>query len=940
MKKLLSTLFLSFALITVAFSQKGFLRGKVIDSETGEPLIGATISKQGGTTGTVADFEGNYSLSLEPGTHTVVFQFVSYQTKTIEGVTIEAGKVNNLDISLGTDVAQLAEVVVTAEVIKDSEAAVMTLQRKSANVLDGVSAQTFRKTGDSNLSSAISRVTGVSVQGGKYVYVRGLGDRYTRTTLNGLSIPGLDPERNDVQIDIFPTNVLENVIVYKTFTPDLTGDFTGGVVNVETKSFPEEKTTSVSLGVGYNPTMHLNQNYVTYDGGNTDLLGFDDGTRELPIDPFTRIPSEASNNPELENITRKFNPTMDAKRQRNFMNTSFGFNHGNQIDKDRYKIGYGVVFNYQNQYEYYENTRLSSLYFKDDDKSNEKLELQEIKEGDLGRQNVLWSALVTGAIKTANHQLSLNLLRTQNGISEAADRRGRDVEETGQTVYEDLLLYSQRSVTNGMLSGKHNFGKLMLEWSNSYTVSRVYDPDFRYTSIAEVPSTNSDGEVTYSIAGGQGGSVRRFYRDLSENNENFKFDLSYDVAEKNKLKAGGLALLKWREFNVYNYLIQSTNPRIENDPSVLLAPENIWTPETESGTYMTGNYEASNNFEARSQLFAGYVMNDVTLFENLRAIYGVRLEKVNMFYTGQDRTGMNVLDDEKTLDKLNVLPAMNLVYSINENTNIRGSYGRTLARPSFKEKSNAQILDPITGIFFSGNIDLEQTSINNYDLRLEKFFGRGEMISVSGFYKQFDGHIELTRFEDPVNEYKPRNIGGSYVYGVELEFRKNLPFIQGLSTGANISYANSAVDMTEVIVSDATGTTEYESRLAQARDGEDVDKTRVMAGQAPYLVNAFINYADMDGINNINLSYNVQGKSLSVVGIGQVPDVYSEPFNNLKLNVSRKFGAARNSKLTLRISNLLGDKKESYFVNYGDEKELFSRFDPGRTFTLTYAYTF
>ncbi|MBL3657775.1 TonB-dependent receptor [Fulvivirga sediminis] len=940
MKKLLTTFILSCTILTAAFAQKGFLRGKVTDAETGEPLIGATISKQGSTTGSVADFEGNYSLSLEPGNHTITVQFVSYQTKTIADVVIESGKVNKLDISLGSDVEELAEVVVTAQVIKDSEAAVLTLQRKSANVLDGVSAQTFRKTGDTNLSSAIGRVTGVAVQGGKYVYVRGLGDRYTRTTLNGLSIPGLDPERNDVQIDIFPTNVLENVIVYKTFSPDLTGDFTGGIVNVETKSFPEEKITSISLGMGYNPDMHFNKDFVTYEGGKTDFLGFDDGTRELPIDPQSTIPSEVMNDPKLESITRSFNPEMATKRQRSFMNTSFSFNHGNQIDKGKYQIGYGVVLNYQNNYEYYEDTRLSSLYFKDRDPGIQRLDLQEYKNGDLGRQNVLWSGLVTAAIKNANHQLSLNFLRTQNGITESADRIGQDVEETGQKVYEDILTYSQRSVTNGMLAGKHRFDKLLFEWSNSYTVSRVYDPDFRYTSIAEVPSPSGDGEVTYSIAGGQGGSVRRFYRDLNEDNENFKLDLTYDLAEKNKIKAGGMALYKWREFNVYNYLVQSTSSRIENDPSVLLEPDNIWTPETQQGSYLTGNYEAPNNYESRSQLFAGYLMNDITLFEDLRAIYGVRLEKANMFYTGQDRIGVNILDDAQTLDELNILPALNLVYSLNENTNLRGSYGRTLARPSFKEKSNAQILDPITGLYFSGNIDLEQTMIDNYDLRIENFFGNGEMVSLSGFYKKFDGHIELTRFEDPVNEYKPRNIGGSYVYGLELEFRKNLTFLQGLSTGANLSYTKSAVDMTEVVVSDAQGTTEYESRLAQAREGESVDKTRVMAGQAPYLINAFINYSDYKGLTSINLSYNVQGKSLAVVGVGQVPDVYSRSFNSLKLNVSRKLGNKKNSTVTLRVSNLLGDKQEQYFENYDNQEELFSRFAPGRTFTLKYAYTF
>ena len=246
MKKLLiASLIFAFA-ATTTYAQKGFLRGKITDAQNGEALIGATISIPGTTVGAVADFDGNYSLPLEAGSYSVKVQFVSYQVKTIEGIEIKAGETTSLNIPLASDVASLSEVVVTAQLIRDSEAGLMSLQKKSATVLDGMSTEFFKKVGESNLTGAIKRVTGVSVQGGKYVYVRGLGDRYTRTTLNGMSIPGLDPERNDVQIDLFPTSVLENVVVYKSFSPDLAGDFSGGTVNIETKSFPDTKRTTVS----------------------------------------------------------------------------------------------------------------------------------------------------------------------------------------------------------------------------------------------------------------------------------------------------------------------------------------------------------------------------------------------------------------------------------------------------------------------------------------------------------------------------------------------------------------------------------------------------------------------------------------------------------------------------------------------------------------------
>ena len=486
-------LLLLISLSTITFAQKGFLRGKVIDAETGEGLFGATISKQGTTTGTSADFDGNYSLSLEAGIYTIEFRFFSYETKTVSEIEIIAEKVTSLNIELGESTEQLEEVVITAKLLRDTDVALMSVQKKSANTVDGISSQAFKKLGDSNLSSAMKRVTGVSVQGGRYVYVRGLGDRYTKTTLNGMSIPGLDPERNDVQIDIFPTSILENVVVYKTYSPDLAGDFTGGMVNVETKSFPEEKTTSVSLGVGYNPKMHFKNDFVTYDGGSLDFLGFDDGTRELPFDRQTEIPFTQQDDPELEKLTRSLNPQMGVAKSSNLMNTSFSFNHGNQIQKEKSTIGYGVILNYQNKSEFYENNQVG-FFTKAEEVDQTSLNNDKFTNGPLGRNNVLWSALATGSIKFDNHEFSTSILRTQNGIKTTSDRTINDNEETGQTILEDILTYTQRSITNNILSGKHNFNKLKLEWANSYTVAQINDPDFRITRIG-VDASDENNEL-------------------------------------------------------------------------------------------------------------------------------------------------------------------------------------------------------------------------------------------------------------------------------------------------------------------------------------------------------------------------------------------------------------------------------------------------------------
>lgn len=940
MKKSL-ILALLISLSTITFAQKGFLRGKVIDAETGEGLFGATISKKGTTTGTSADFDGNFSLPLEAGSHTIEFRFFSYETKTVSEIEITDGEVTSLDIQLGESTEQLEEVVITATQLRDNDVALMSVQKKSANTVDGISSQAFKKLGDSNLSSAMKRVTGVSVQGGRYVYVRGLGDRYTKTTLNGMSIPGLDPERNDVQIDIFPTSILENVVVYKTYTPDLSGDFTGGMVNVETKSFPEEKTTSVSVGVGYNPKMHLNSDFVTYGGGNLDFLGFDDGTRKIPFDRFTEVPLPQQNDPVLEDLTRGFDPQMGVTRSTNLMNSSFSFNHGNQIQKEKATIGYGLILNYQNKSEYYENNQVGQFTVAEE---ADVLELNNDKfvSGPLGRNNVLWSALATGSIKFDNHEFGASLLRTQNGIKTASDRTIGDFEETGQTILQDVLSYTQRSITNNIISGKHNFDKLKLEWANSYTIASIYDPDFRITEIGvDVIDENT---TDYSIKGGAGGQASRFFRDLQETNENFKFDLTYSLEGKNKVKFGGALLAKSRDFTTDNFLIRENfaSKSIQDDPNWLFEEDNIWTLESDEGTYVLGDFQAANNYEARSNVYSVYAMGDMRfLNEKLRAIYGARVEKSDMFYTGENNFGTVIYDDEKTFDETDVLPALNLVYSLSENTNLRASYGKTLARPSFKEKSIAQIADPVSGVFFNGNIDLQKTVVDNFDVRYENYFGNGEMFSASAFYKKFDGHIEITRFDVATDQVAPRNIAGSFVYGFEFEFRKNLDFItNGLSLGSNVSFSHTEVDITKVYVNEAKDRTEYDVRQNIAREGETVKDHRPMAGQAPYLINAFVNYADLDGKFNLNLSYNVQGESLSIVGAANIPDTYNRPFNALNFNASRTFGMDQRSKITFGIDNILQAKREQFFKSFGASDQVFTLFDPGTTFSIKYGLTF
>lgn len=936
MNKVLLTIALFVSAWNTSVAQQGFLRGKVIDGSNGEGLFGATITKQGTTQGTVADFDGNFSLGLEPGTHNIIIQFVSYQSKTVEGVVIKSDEVTNLDLTLSEDVQQLEAVVVTAEQIRDNEVALMSIQKKSANTIDGISSAAFKKVGDSNLSSAMNRVTGVTVQGGKYVYVRGLGDRYTKTSMNGMIVPGLDPDRNDVQIDIFPTAILENVMVYKTFSPNLNGDFAGGLVDIQTKAFPEEKTTSVSLGFGYNPDMHFKSNNVSYSGSGSDFLGWDNGQRKMPVEAGTEIPTQP--NDFVAEITRNFNSDLGVSRSRNFMNTGLSVLHRNQVQGEKITWGYNAIFNYKNSNTFYDGF-VRKRYEKDRTTSEVTLVRDFTGIGDLSTNNVLWSGLATLAAKTDNHTIGTNILHTQNGVSTALTREMNFTSLNNPTnIHNDILAYTQRSMTNNITYGKHNFDKLRIEWSNSLLFSKISDPDYRDTRINE-----DDGDYGFK----NGGAVNRFWRALDEVSESFKVDFTYNMNDKNKLKSGGLMTFRNREFNVYQYAYEPLEvfDVQSNDPNLLLTEENLYSSTNEDGLYIQDNSNDYNNYDGKQTIFAGYLMNEMQVTSKLKSIYGVRVENVQMYYSGvrlNEDNSSEVLINEKTLNKTNLLPSIGLVYALRDDMNLRGSFNKTVARPSFKEKSSAFIEDPITRTRFSGNLDIKQAEILNYDLRWEYFFTASEMFSISFFYKDFTDHIALVFFPNSPGQLKPRNVGEASVYGTEFEVRKNLgmihPVLENLSVGGNLSFVVSRVNRKTVVVSEE-GQSEYDSEVDYKGTSEGVSQYRDMSGQSPYVVNGYLNYESNPLGLTANLSYNVQGETITFIGTSNVPDVYTKPFHSLNLKVSKTFGEEANSQISFGAKNLLSQKQQQVY-KFGNKEELFSLYKPGRLFELKYTYTF
>lgn len=947
--------------ISDAINEKnGLIRGSILDQENGEPIFGVSIFVIDTYTGTSTDFDGKFDIELPAGLYDLRITYVSYKTVIIESVEVVSDEVTVLnDIMLVKSVEEMDEVVVTASAINTSEVAMMSRKMKSANLMDGITAQQFDRVGDSDAADALKRVTGVSIEGGKYVFVRGLGDRYTKTMLNSIDIPSLDPDKNSLQIDIFPTNLIDNMVINKSALADMPADFTGGIVNIETKSFPEEHFFDVSASIGYNPDMHFNSEFLNYSGSGTDFLGFDNGKRDLPPGAENAtIPSPISgDSPEqVSNFLQGFNSTLGPYSTTNPMDYSIGLSLGNQfrVASDK-RLGYILSATYRNSYSHYNNYQFGE-YQTQPDPTVFDLVYATRQNGVVSERNVLAGGLAGIAYKTSRSKYNLTGMHLQNGESSATnffiDNSESAPGQSGYTADSYNLVYGERSVTNFMLRGTHYFTRSNweIDWRVSPTYSRMEDPDIRKTAY----TLSVSGQAPRFVAGA-GGNPSRIWREMEEINYAARLDLTKDYQLLNNpstLKFGASYVYKERDYEILTFDMQNFGswPEFTGDPSEILRSENIYP----NGTiyYQSGNPDPNpNKYNSTVDNFSAYLSNEFNPLMDLRVYLGLRAENYIQRHTGRDAlfaqgdVNGNNLDNDKVLDALDFFPIANLTYNLSDNQNVRLSYSKTIARPSFKELSFAQILDPISDRIFNGGLfaigewdgNLTETRINNVDFRWERFSTEGQLLSVSFFYKSFNDPIELVRVQAQVtsSEFQPRNVGNGEVFGAEFEFRKTLGFISSslkdFFFNGNLTIVESQIDMTNQ---------EFLARKSREKEGQSVSNTRQMAGQAPFMVNAGLQYDNRAVGIDAGFFYNLKGETLTIVGGGLFPDVYASPYHNLRFNLNKSLGEEGRTVINLSMSNLLNDSMEDVYKGFRADDEIFSYFTPGRTVSFGIKYSF
>ena len=925
-------------LCSVLYSQTG-ISGLVIDGEFNDVLPFANVVVVETSDGTTTDFDGKYFIDLSEGKYTIEFSFVGYEKKRISELIVTQGKITNLDVVLNPAANSLEEVVVTTTAKRNTESAVLNIQKNASVVLDGLSIQAIKKAGDGDIASAVKRVPGISVQGGKYVFVRGLGDRYSKTMLNFLELPGIDPDRNTLPLDIFPTSIIENIIVQKSASASRSADFTGGLVNIKLKNYSFSPEYNISYSVGYNPDMNLNNSFLRDKISKTDWRGIDNGQRKLGLDPTAELPPALFFLPtsgELTKATRTLSKTMVPIQDRSDLNYNINLSASNSIQlANDFRLGYIASIGYKSENLYYDNyIDNTAQKFRGD------INFYSQQISQLGQTNKFLSGLFGLTLQNGFNKISINILRLQNSESNATNLVREEYIENNYLGQGNTLTYTERSLFSMPIQGSHRTedDKIEFNWAISKSNAVLKDKDFRRTVFEKDPLDD-----IFYFSPNQVSAPGRIWRNLYEKSGQYKFDLKFNFNlnndEKSSVIIGASNSNKSREFNSQKYDVWylGDSTILNGDPNAFFFEENIWTRENRRGTYLRGGQERTNIYESKIKNSAHFFETELAFSKSLKLVLGIRNELFELFYTGEDLPGNQYLNS-KFIDTNDNFVYGNTIIRLSEKSNLRISYYETIARPSFREASTAYIYNPISETFFLGNINVKPSYIDNYDLRYEVFGEKNQMFAFSLFFKDFFNPIEIVTFdENSPNTFIARNVGDASVKGVELEIRKNIidneRFLSSLSLNATV------IDATQTM-----SNSEYISKLNAVKDelneGENFSKERSLQGQSPYIFNAGINNRLLDKDLEFGLFFNVQGETLSNVGIGGVPDVYTKPFNRLDFSLKKVFEGKISKTLTFRANNLLNDNREQVYKWLGEDTLIFNSYSPGITFSLGYSLKF
>jgi len=916
------------------FTQSGTITGTVKDKKTGETIVGANVVIQGTSTGSSTDLNGQFTLTnLKRGSYNLIISFISYKTVTVENIKVNPDKETVLNIEMEESVSSIEGVTVSARRVTSTDLSLLSSIKKADVVISGISAQQITRSQDRDAAEVVKRIPGVTIINNRFIMIRGLSERYNAVRLNEANAPGMEADIRSFSFDIVPSALIDRVLIYKSPSADLPGDFAGGTVNIYTKGIPEENMLEAGITNGFRSGSSFKDFYQA-GHGSVYATGFNDKKYDLPSS-FPDNLREADNL-ALIDAGRSLPNEWVPEKSNSMLN--FGMNVTGAFRKKLAKLEFGNItsLNYSSDKSIYDIKRYD--YNQYDIASGKSSFLYDFNDRQF-RHNIKVGVLHNWTFRfNPKHTLEFKNLFNQLSSSEYVSRTG--INYDFNYVPDNHSFYQlYRGIYSGQLTGKHQLmgEQLDVEWMAAYGASYRDEPDYRrYRSDVDTIT----GSKTLYIPVGAAASyfLGRFYSEMNENTFSGSIGLTWKPVIPSLpglnpiIKSGVFTENKKRNFDARNlgYTTASTvnfDPRLQSVTiDSLFHPNNI---NNSFGIRIDEQSNPSDSYDAGNRISAFYFSAGFSLTRRINVIAGIRAENNLQTLNSFTLTNAPVDVENQTLD---MLPSVNLMYNFNEKHLVRAAWGITLNRPEFRELAPFGFYDFNYNLVKKGNPDLQNASISNYEIRWEFYPTSNEIITAGVFYKDFSNPIE-TLFvpgggSGGIKDFSYGNAKKARSTGIEVEIRKSLAglaesqFIDDLSVLFNASLIDSKIELGKDAV----------------RQSDD----RPMQGQSPYIVNAGLYYRNMKNNVMVNLLYNVIGKRIFAIGYDVYPDIYEMPRNQIDLTLTKGFG--EHFEVKAGISDLLNEdfillqnaNEDGKFDKKNDQ--IIQKYQQGRLFTLALKY--
>jgi len=891
---------------TLGFSQsKGKVAGLITDADLNDeamPFVNVMI--KGTTIGSATDMDGKYELAVVAGNHTLVISFVGYETIEIP-FTIKSNETVTINKSIGSGSVKLEDIVVENNRKRNTETSIMMEIKEAKQVVSAISAEQMSKGTDGNAAEAVQRVPGITIVDGKFVMIRGLSERYNNVLLNGSIAPSTEIDKRTFAFDLISTSTLDKMVIYKTGSADMQGDFAGGIIAVSTAESAVE-FTKAEVGFGYRPGTTFDS-YLQSEGSNTDFLGFDKSFRPLPDNFF----SDANNVVAASNANRlsnNFNPTESTA----FLDNSIGFSLGRKIAlKGKNSLFTINSLSFSNSFQNIDREfkRYSTL-----NPGETVAPLWFQYQDNIYQNTANITALSNWILKLGeNTKIKFKNLFNQKGTNETTIRNGNNFLQRGDDLLRNYyMIYQSRTLYTSQLQGEHKLGsKNALDWVLGYNSIADNMPDFRRFRTFKQDTDPNTPYIMIDPPSSNPFDAGRFFGELSEYSTNGGLNFTHLIERVKgdeelgtiKLKTGLYGSYRQRDFSAkyFTYLIPGYVGFDRAQELRRLPISEVFSSQyvnDTDGWSLREGTRPSDSYTADNTLLSGYLQGEIPL-KRFDVTAGVRLEHNIQTLNSRDEIKNINVDNPVT----SFLPSLNVGYNVNDNSILRFAYSRTVNRPEFRELAPFLFYDYTNDVNIVGNPDLQTASIDNLDIRYEFYPTKSETVSLGAFYKRFDTPIELTTVivgENPQFVYN--NAESAKNYGVEFELKKSFKgltgsgFIDRISANLNASYILSEVDLGAAAVAQ--------------------QQTRALQGQSPYIVNVALGYKDEKDFS-VNLVYNRFGDRIFSVSDDNFPSIYELSRNNLDLTLSKKFDK---TVVKLGVQNLLDDKYRFFEDSNRDEK--------------------